>query len=165
MNFYIEKMKQSDWRQVSDIYEAGINTGIATLQNNVPTWEEWNSEHSENCRYVARSGDKILGWTALTPVSGRCVYAGVAEISIYIEEECRKQGVGTALLTELIRGSEEAGYWTLQASINKQNLPSRKLFMKCNFREIGYREKIGQSTNGEWHDIILVEKRSKTVGI
>ena len=165
MNYSIEKMQPMDWGQVADIYLSGIKTGVATLQSKVPNWEEWSKEHSEACRYVARSGDTILGWTALTPVSGRCVYAGVAEVSIYINEDFRNKGVGTALLTELIRGSEAAGYWTLQASINQKNTPSQGLFMKCGFREIGIREKIGQTPDGKWQDIILVEKRSRTVGI
>lgn len=165
MSFTIEEMQPNDWSQVADIYLAGIKTGIAAFQKDVPTWEEWNMGHREDCRLVARSGNKILGWAALSPVSGRCVYAGVAEVSVYISEESRNQGVGTELLAELIWRSEEADYWTLQASITKENVPSRELFKKCGFREIGIREKLGYMPNGKWHDIVLVEKRSATVGL
>jgi len=113
---------------------------------------------------VARSGEKILGWVALSPVSSRCVYAGVAEVSIYIGDEYKGMGVGTALLNNLIKQSEEEGYWTLQSGIIKENLPSRMLHKKCGFREIGYRERVGKMDNGKWHDVILVEHRSKLVG-
>ncbi|MDF2843489.1 MAG: sortase-like acyltransferase [Herbinix sp.] len=165
MSFSIEKMHPEDWPQVSEIYLTGIRTGIATFQSDVPTWEEWNKSHSENCRFVARSGNAILGWIALTPISGRCVYAGVAEVSIYISEESRNQGVGTELLAELIWRSEEAGYWTLQAAIIKDNIASRELFRKCGFREIGFREKLGKMADGKWYDVVMVEKRSTSVGI
>lgn len=164
MNFIINEMLPSDWPQVAAIYAAGIATGIATFQGEVPSWEEWNKDHYEACRLVARKDDIILGWAALTPVSGRCVYAGVAEVSIYISREHRSQGVGTALLTELIRLSEEAGFWCIQAGIIKENVSSQELFKKCGFREVGYRERLGRMPNGEWHDVVLMERRSKTVG-
>lgn len=163
MNFIIDRMNETDWPQVSDIYLAGIKTEIATFQNDVPTWEEWNRGHSTDCRFVARSGEKILGWVALSPVSSRCVYAGVAEVSIYIEEEHKGMGIGTILLNNLIKYSEEAGYWTLQSGIIKENLSSRILHKKCGFREIGYRERLGKMNNGKWHDVILMERRSNTV--
>ncbi len=164
MDFTIEKMQPMDWPQVSDIYLAGIKTEIATFQSDVPNWDEWNREHSASCRLVGHTGDTIIGWTALTPVSSRCVYVGVAEVSIYIRDEYKHQGVGTKLLSGLIQQSEEAGYWTLQAAIIKENISSRELFKKCNFREIGIREKLGKTTNGKWHDVVLVEKRSSMVG-
>lgn len=165
MDFTIEEMQPADWPQVSGIYLAGIETGIATFQSDVPTWEEWDQDHSETCRLLARSGDTILGWAALTPVSSRCIYAGVAEASVYISKANWRQGVGTALLVELIRRSEEAGYWSLQAAITKENLPSRELCRKCGFREVGIREKLGQMLNGQWHDVVLMERRSTAVGV
>ena len=113
---------------------------------------------------MARVEEKILGWVALSPVSSRCVYTGVAEVSIYIGEEYKGMGVGTALLNRLIECSEEEGYWTLQAGIIKENIPSRMLHKKCGFREIGYRERPGKMNNGKWHDVILVERRSSIVG-
>lgn len=164
MNYIIENMKETDWQQVSEIYLSGINTKIATFQNSAPTWEEWDKGHSSTCRFVARSEEKILGWVALSPVSSRCVYAGVAEVSIYIGEEHKGSGVGTALLNHLIINSEDEGYWTLQSGIIKENLPSRRLHKKCGFREIGYRERVGKMNNGKWHDVILMERRSKLVG-
>lgn len=164
MDFIVDTMKDADWLQVSDIYLAGIKTEIATFQNDVPSWEEWDRGHNKDCRFVARVEEKILGWVALSPVSSRCVYTGVAEVSIYIGEEYKGMGVGTALLNRLIECSEEEGYWTLQAGIIKENIPSRMLHKKCGFREIGYRERPGKMNNGKWHDVILVERRSSIVG-
>jgi L-amino acid N-acyltransferase YncA len=164
MDFVIDEMQPTDWPQVAEIYWAGIETGLATFQREVPSWEEWNKDHCETCRLVARSDDKILGWATLTQVSSRCVYAGVAETSVYISKEYRAKGIGKALLTELIRHSEEAGYWSIQAAITKENIPSRGLCKKCGFREIGICEKLGRMPNSEWHDVVLMERRSKTVG-
>ena len=164
MDYIVDIMNEEDWQQVSEIYLAGIKTEIATFQNEAPTWEEWDRGHSKHCRFVARLEDKILGWVALSPVSARCVYAGVAEVSIYIKEEFKGSGVGTALLNKLIQCSEKYGYWTLQAGIIKENIPSLMLHKKCGFREIGYRERIGKMKNGTWHDVILMERRSSVVG-
>ena len=118
---FIDAMHDNDWNQVADIYQEGIKTKIATFQPGVPTWEEWNQRHCRNCRLVARDGEKILGWTALSPVSGRRVYSGVAEVSLYIAAAVRHQHVGTALLQHLITSAETEGYWMLQASITKGN--------------------------------------------
>ena len=164
MNYSIDVMKESDWQQVAEIYLDGIKTGIATFQSEVPTWEEWDKGHVSTCRFVARLGEKILGWVALSAVSSRCVYAGVAEVSVYISEESKGMGVGTSLLTKLIQQSEELGFWTLQAGIIKENIPSRMLHKKCGFREIGYRERLGKMNHGKWHDVILMERRSEKVG-
>jgi phosphinothricin acetyltransferase len=163
MEYFIEEMKSSDWPEVSEIYLSGIKTGIATFQKDIPSWEEWNLGHSKVCRLVARANDHILGWVALSPVSSRCVYAGVAEVSIYIGEDNKGQGIGTTLLNEVIKRSESEGYWTLQSGIIKENTSSRVLHKKCGFREIGFREKVGKMENGEWHDVILMERRSKIV--
>lgn len=164
MKYIIENMKETDWQQVSAIYLAGIKTEIATFQSEVPTWEEWDKGHLTTCRFVARTGEKLLGWAALSAVSSRCVYAGVAEVSVYISEEHKGKGVGTSLLNYLIQQSEEEGFWTLQAGIIKENIPSRMLHKKCGFREIGYREHLGKMNNGKWHDVILMERRSKIIG-
>lgn len=164
MDFTIENMKPADWPQVSAIYSAGIKTGIATFQRDVPSWKEWDQSHLESCRLVARLNDMILGWAALTPTSSRCVYAGVAEASIYINPEYKHRGIGTELLKNLIRQSEEEGFWSLQAGIIKENTHSRKLHQKCGFRELGFRERLGQMANGKWHDVVLMEHRSKAVG-
>lgn len=162
MGFKIEDMKPADWPQVAAIYLAGIKTGLATFQSEVPGWEKWDHDHIDTCRFVARSGDTILGWAALTPASDRCVYAGVAEVSVYVNDAAKGQGIGTSLLLELIRQSEKNGFWTLQAGIIEDNTASRALHKKCGFREIGIREKLGQMPDGQWHDVVLMERRSKT---
>lgn len=161
MNCKVDVMREADWNRVAEIYAEGIKTKIATFQSTVPTWEEWNKEHCEDSRLVARADDTIFGWAALSPVSGRCVYAGVAEVSIYVDKQYQGQRVGTVLLEELIKRSEKSGYWTLQSGIIKENVFSLNLHKKCGFREIGYREKLGQMDNGKWHDVVLVERRSK----
>lgn len=164
MDYTIVEMQPADWPQISAIFREGIETGIATFLGDAPSWETWDQEHSEDCRLVARSGDVILGWAALSPVSSRCVYSGIVEASVYIGKEARKQGLGTALLTELIQRSEDAGYWSLQGEIIKENTPSRELCKKCGFREIGIRERFGRMPDGQWHDVVLMERRSRTVG-
>jgi L-amino acid N-acyltransferase YncA len=163
MEYVIDEMKSEDWQQISNIYLAGIKTELATFQQDVPSFEDWDKGHAKSCRFVARAGEQILGWVALSPVSSRCVYAGVAEVSIYIDANHKGNGIGTALLMEVIKRSEEEGYWTLQSGIIKENTPSRELHKKCGFREIGYRERVGKMPNGKWHDVVLVERRSKIV--
>lgn len=165
MDYKIDEMIQSDWEQVGNIYLEGIKTGKATFQTDVPTWENWNNSHITACRLVIRSGDNVLGWAALSPTSSRCVYAGVAEVSIYIGEKYRGLGIGAVLLTKLIKLSEEKGFWTLQSGIVRENAPSIALHKKCGFREIGIREKVAKMNNEKWMDVILMEYRSKTVGI
>lgn len=165
MNFVIKEMQPFDWPQVSAIYFEGIRTGIATFERDVPTWDEWNCSHTCKCRLVACSGNIVLGWAALTSISSRCVYSGVAEVSVYTGDAYKRRGVGTALLEELIRQSEDNGFWTLQANIIKENISSRNLHKKCGFREVGIREKIGKMPDGQWHDVILMERRSKKTGI
>ncbi|NLV57581.1 MAG: N-acetyltransferase [Clostridiales bacterium] len=164
MEFIIEEMKPSDWEEVAKIYLEGIKTKIATFENEVPAWEKWDAGHCKTCRIIARSAGRVLGWAALSPTSDRCVYAGVAEISIYVGGQYKSSGVGTALMMELIRRSEEEGFWTLQSGIIKENESSRALHRKCGFREVGIRERLGQMDNGKWHDVVLMERRSKTVG-
>jgi L-amino acid N-acyltransferase YncA len=157
-------MVPGDWPQVKQIYESGIATGNATFQTSAPEWEEWDKAHTENCRLVAREGERVVGWAALTPVSGRCVYAGVAELSVYIDENERGKGIGDALLKELIEVSELHHYWTLQAGIFPENLASIKMHVSNGFRIIGTREKIGRM-NGIWRDTVLLERRSRMVGV
>jgi len=160
VNFVIDSMKPEDWPQVAAIYKAGIDTGLATFATQVPIWKEWDSEHIEGCRLVARQGDNILGWTALSQTSKRNSYAGVAELSIYVAANSKCLGVGTALLTALIEASEQAGYWTLWAGILSANTASRRLHLKCGFREVGIRERLGRMEDGTWHDVVLMERRS-----
>lgn len=164
-NYKLDEMTQTDWKQVSNIYFEGIKTGIATFQTNIPTWADWNDSHITSCRLVARLGDTILGWCALSPTSSRCVYVGVAEVSIYIDERYKGQGIGTVLLTNLIKLSEENEFWTLYSGIIRKNTSSISLHEKCGFRKIGIREKVAKMGNKKWMDVMLMECRSRTVGI
>lgn len=165
MDYIIDEMTQQDWGQAANIYLEGIKTRKATFQTDVPAWESWDRDHIKSCRLVARFEDNILGWAALSPTSSRCVYAGVAEVSIYIGEKYRGLGIGEALLNELIKLSEQNGFWTLQSGIISKNAPSIGLHKKCGFREIGIREKVAKMNNEEWMDVTLMERRSKIVGI
>ncbi len=165
MNITIEAMRPEDWGSVRAIYEEGIATGRATFETAAPEWEAWNAGHLPVCRLVARQVGMpvITGWAALSPVSQRKVYAGVAEVSIYIAGWARGQGVGRALLNRLIAESEQAGLWTLQATIFAENTASQALHRSCGFREVGRRERIAQR-DGAWHDTVVLERRSPVVG-
>lgn len=164
MEYKIEKMKDLDWDQVANIYLEGIKTGIATFQSEVPTYENWNNGHISSCRLVARFGDKVLGWAVLSPTSSRCVYEGVAEVSIYVGKKYKEQGIGKALLTNLIKESEDNGFWTLQSGIISDNVSSIALHKRCGFREVGIREKVAKMNNENWLDVVLMERRSATIG-
>ncbi|WP_130857900.1 GNAT family N-acetyltransferase [Olivibacter jilunii] len=152
-----------NFAEVAEIYRQGLATNIATFQNDLPQWEEWDRGHLGFCRISIYEHNKMIGWAALTPVSGRCVYAGVAEVSIYIGQDERGKGFGKLLLHELIAQSEINGIWTLQSAIFSENQSSIRLHEKCGFRLVGYREKIGKK-NGVWKDNVLMERRSKSVG-
>jgi len=165
MNYTIEEMKNSDWDEVSKIYLEGIRTGIATFQNSIPNFDDWSITHIKSCKLVAKADGTVLGFIALSPTSSRCVYSGVAEISIYIGEKYRGLRIGTALMTNMIKLSEENNFWTLQSGIIKENVASIELHKKCGFREIGIRENIAKMDDGAWHDTVLMERRSKSVGI
>lgn len=165
MECTIDKMKYEDWEEVKEIYLKGIKTGNSTFQTKAPSWKEWDEGHSSECRLVAKEGDNVLGWAALSPVSSRCVYSGVAEVSIYVGSQYRGNGIGSSLLKKLIETSEKNEFWTLQAGIFLENKSSLLLHKKCGFREVGIREKIGKMKNGEWRDVVLLERRSNKVGI
>jgi L-amino acid N-acyltransferase YncA/protein-tyrosine-phosphatase len=160
----IQNMLTKHWIAVKNIYEEGIATGNATFQTVAPSWEEWDKSHTEHSRIVAIIDDIIVGWAALTPVSSRCVYAGVAEVSVYISPSYRGKGYGEMLLLELIKQSEANGIWTLQAGIFPENVGSIKIHEKCGFRIVGKREKIGKM-NDNWRDNLFLERRSTIVGI
>ena len=164
MNLTLEKMKSADWNAVRAIYEEGIATGHATFETEVPEWREWDRSHLRDCRLVAKAKEQVVGWTALSPVSERCVYAGVAEVSIYITSSARGQGIGKTLLKALIDKSEKVGIWTLQAGVFPENTASIALHKACGFREIGYRSRIGQ-TGDVWRDVVLLERRSEICGL
>ena len=156
-------MSPEDWPRVRAIYAEGIATGNATFETEAPSWEAWNAAHLEEGRIVARDASgTLLGWAALTPVSARCVYAGVGDLSVYVAAAARGRGVGRLLLQGLIEASERAGLWTLQAGVFPENVASLALHRACGFREVGRRERIGRM-NGVWRDVVLLERRSGVV--
>ncbi len=160
----IRPMLPTEWEAVKHIYEAGIATGLATFETKAPEWLDWDKGHLPFARLVALVDEKVAGWAALSAVSNRCVYGGVAENSVYIGSEFRKMGVGKVLLQELIKESEANGIWTLQAGTFTDNVASVKLHEAMGFRIVGYREKIGQ-LHGVWKDNYILERRSKVVGV
>ncbi|MGC4100507.1 N-acetyltransferase family protein [Ferruginibacter sp.] len=160
----IQTMLATHWPAVKKIYEEGIATGNATFQTAAPEWTEWDEGHVRTPRLVAVENDEVLGWAALTPVSGRCVYAGVGEVSVYVATAERGKGIGKKLLEALITGSEKNNFWTLQAGIFPENTGSIKVHEDCGFRIIGRREKIGKM-NGIWRDTLLLERRSTITGV
>lgn len=156
---FITNLLPEHWEAVKTIYEEGIATGNATFQTAAPSWEEWDISHSKQPRLVAMEEDTVLGWAAITPVSGRCVYAGVGEVSVYVSAAARGKGVGKQLLLALTEESEKQNFWTLQAGIFPENTASVHLHEQCGFRLVGHREKIGKM-KGVWRDTLLFEKRS-----
>jgi L-amino acid N-acyltransferase YncA/precorrin-6B methylase 2 len=156
----IRPMRASDWPQVRDIYAAGIATGNATFETSAPSWEGWDRTHLPDHRLVATADDIVIGWAALSPVSDRCAYAGVAENSIYVHPDQRGRHVGTTLLDALVAEAERAGYWTIQTGIFPENTASIAVHERAGFRVIGRRERIGQ-LDGVWRDTLLLERRSK----
>jgi L-amino acid N-acyltransferase YncA len=164
MNIAIAQMQPDDWEDVRLIFREGIATGQATFETDIPGWEAWDKSHLPQCRLVARSDGEVVGWAALSPVSGRCVYAGVAEVSVYVRTSARGRGVGKALLRALIEESERTGIWMLQGGVFPENMASIALQRSCGFREVGSRERLGQM-NGVWRDVLLMERRSRIVGM
>ena len=164
MDIEIKHIEAKDWNAIAKIYKLGIETGIATFETEIPIWSTWDNSHLKTCRFVAWLNNKITGWAALSPVSDRCVYGGVAEVSVYVDTKYNGKGIGTQLLERLISESEKEGIWTLQAGIFRENMASIRLHKKVGFREIGYREKVGK-LNGIWYDNTILERRSKTIGI
>jgi L-amino acid N-acyltransferase YncA len=160
----IRAMEANDWERVCAIYLEGIATGHATFEAGAPSFAQWDEAHLPFARLVAESGDELVGWAALSPVSQRCVYGGVAEVSVYVAKAHRGSGVGQKLLKALIDESEQNGIWTLQAGIFPENVGSFAVHQRCGFREVGRRERIGK-LNGVWRDTILLERRSSLVGI
>src|SRR2546421_5293550 len=163
MTLVIEKMLPGHWERVRAIYIEGIATGHATFETEDPEWERWDATHMRDGRLVALEGARVAGFAALSPVSARKVYAGVAEVSVYVGAEFRGRRLGRALLEALIRASEANGVWTLQAGIFPENDASVALHLACGFREVGRRERIGR-LNGRWRDTVLLERRSRVVG-
>ena len=158
----IRDLRSSDWPEVAAIYEDGIRTGNATFEVVVPGWEAWDDAHPEH-RLVAELDGRVAGWAALSPVSGRACYRGVAEESVYVASWAQGHGVGRGLLSSLVARSEDAGIWTLEAGILPENKPSLRLHLGCGFRLVGVRERIGE-LDGEWRDVLLLERRTELIG-
>jgi L-amino acid N-acyltransferase YncA len=159
----IEGLTADHWKAVRSIYLQGIATGNATFQQSAPDWEEWDAGHLQSCRIVAQTNREIVGWAALSPVSRRSVYRGVAEVSIYVADSARGCGIGTHLMARLIVESEAEGIWTLQAGIFPENVASISLHTKAGFRVVGTRSRLG-CMNGVWRDVVLLERRSLATG-
>ena len=166
----VELMSMDHWPVVKEIYQEGINTGNATFQEFAPeSWLEWSEKHLSSCSLVCLDDSKVVGWAAISPVSSRCIYQGVGEVSVYVSQKIKRQGIGFTLLNELIRESEEQGLWTLQAGIYPENQASLNLHQKLGFEIVGTRRKIGKMSygpyKGKWRDVVLLERRSLVAGI
>ncbi len=160
----IEKLTEKYWPEVKAIYVSGVATGNANFSHNIPDWDAWDKTHVKNCRLAAIENGRVLGWAALTAISDHCVFAGVAEVSVYIADGFRGKGIGKKLLSELVKLSEENDLWTLESRVFTENLASIKIHEENGFRIVGSRERIGQ-LNGVWRDTLLLERRSVKVGI
>jgi len=159
----IRAFKTEDWEAVARIYAEGVATGTATFSDALPTWEEWDVSHLKICRLVAEQNGAVFGWTAIAKVSNRCMDTGVAEASAYVAADFRGKGVGKALLNALIEDSEREELWMLQAQIIQENTASIRLCESCGFRMVGYRERINRDSRWVWHNLVLMERRSKAV--
>ncbi len=165
MDLNIREMTSEDWPMVRSIYEEGIATELATFETQSPEWEKWDRAHISTCRLVAELYSVgLVGWAALSPVSSRAVYAGVMEVSVYVAQLSRGQGIGRSLLQRLIQESEGNGIWTLQSAILAENEASIRLHLTSGFRLVGKRERLGK-LNKQWRDVVMMERRSKKVGI
>jgi L-amino acid N-acyltransferase YncA len=151
-----------DWPAVRAIYEAGIATGDATFETDVPDWPAWDAAHLTDHRLVARDDGTVVGWVALAPVSDRRAYAGVAEDSIYVAPDAQGRGVGRALLAAVVASADRGGIWTIQTGIFPENQASVRLHQACGFRVVGVRERLGR-LHGRWRDVLLLERRSPAV--
>jgi len=163
----IAPMTADDWPEVRRIYADGIATGDATLEREAPDWNHFDHSHPTDCRLVARLGRRrpVVGWTALSGYSARTVYRGVAWESVYVAEDARGRGIGRALLEALIPASEAAGYWTLLAGVLIDNKPSLRLHRAVGFRRVGVQRGMGEDATGRWRDVVLLERRSESVGV
>jgi phosphinothricin acetyltransferase len=156
-------MRPADWKAVRRIYLEGIATRQATFEVKPPTRRKWNQTHRRRPQLVAAVDGRVVAWAAVSPVSSRSVYAGVAEVSVYVAAHARGQGVGRTLLSRLVRAAEEAGIWTLQAGIFPENKASLAIHRHCGFRKVGRRERIGKQ-GAVWRDVVLLEHRSRSIG-
>lgn len=164
MRFEIDELAEKDYPDVAEIYRHGIETGLATVDTESPTWAEWDEAHLDRCRLVAVMCGQVVGWAALCGISSRCACHGAAEVSVYVRKGCREAGFGTALLKALVAESEEAGIWTLESRLFPDNAASLALHEKCGFREVGRHKRMVRA-NGRWRDVVILERRSDSVGL
>jgi L-amino acid N-acyltransferase YncA len=160
----IAAMTEDDWPEVRRIYGEGIATGDATLETDTPDWVTFDRSHRADCRLVGWLEDRLVGWVALSPYSGRQVYRGVAWESVYVAANARGRGVGRGLMDSLIPASEAAGIWTLLAGVLVENAPSLALHERAGFRRVGVQSRIGRDAAGRWRDVVLLERRSERIG-
>jgi L-amino acid N-acyltransferase YncA len=154
----IRPMRDTDWPGVLAAYQDGIATGEATFETDAPTFAQWSASHPAEHRFVAVDDQTVLGWVALSPVSDRCAYTGVAEVSIYVAERARGHGAGLRLLETVIAHADAAGIWTIQAGVFPENIASVALHRRAGFRIVGTRERLGE-LHGRWRDVLLLERR------
>ena len=167
LDFALLPMQSVDYPSVSRIFTQGIETGNATYDTSAAVWEDWDAKHLIHSRWVVKSvgDDSVLGWAALSPVSSRIVFSGVAELSIYVDTDYLGKGMGNVLMEAVVASSEENGIWMLQSGIFPENQASIGMHEKFGFRLVGRRERIGKMANGIWRDIVLLERRSLIVGL
>ena len=164
MDGYIREMRAEDGPKVLEIYEFGLETRNATFETRTPSWKDWDEKHHRHSRFVYVEENEVVGWVALAPMSQRKVYSGVAEVSIYLSAKALGRGIGTELMRRVVESSEDHGIWTLYSSVFPENAATVRLHKKCGFREVGIRERIA-CLDGVWRDTLILERRSRTVGI
>lgn len=165
MSFLIDEMQPDDWDEVRQIYQEGIETGMATFETKAPDWQTWSAGKRPDCRLVARAGSgRVVGWAVLSPTSKRAVYAGVCEVTVYVAADMRGRGIGRMLMRALVEASEEVGVWMLQSAIFPENKASIALHERFGFRILGRRERVAK-LHGVWRDTVLMERRSGVVGV
>lgn len=166
MNYKLIEMTKSHWTEVREIYIQGIKTHNATFQTEAPSWEEWDKSHIKCCRFVAvNENSKVLGWVSLSPTSNRPCYAGVVEVSLYIHNDYKNIGVGTALMNKVIEESEKNGFWTIESLIIAENTASISLHRKCGFEMVGIRRNPAKMATIGWMNVAVMERRSSIVGV
>jgi L-amino acid N-acyltransferase YncA len=158
----LRELRQEDWPAVREIYEQGIAGRNATFETEAPDWEAWDRLHLDGHRLVAFEDGRVVGWAALSPVSERCVYQGVAENSVYVDSSAHGRRIGKTLLERLVADAERAGIWTIQTGVFPENDASVGLHLACGFRVVGLRERLGQ-LDGEWRDVLFLERRSEVI--
>lgn len=161
----LRRLTESDWLAVREVYRAGIESGDATFETEIPSWAEWDAARHPSCRIVAEEDGEVVGFVSLSPASTRPVYSGVCEVMVYVAAHARGRGFGGSLMAELVTAAEAEGIWTLQASTFPENLASIRAHQRVGFRILGTRERIGRFHDGRWRDTVILERRSEVAGL